>query len=65
MLAAPRPHPLDQLVFPPSMQAGRHQIIHQIIAGGDVREDAADPPRLFLRLDVFVAKRNLVHRRRL
>jgi hypothetical protein len=50
-----------ELVLPMPVHAARHEVVHQVVARGHVREDAADPPCLLVGRDLFVTERNLVH----
>ena len=50
-LARPRREPGDHLVLPPAVDAGAHQIVHQIVAAGDAVEHPAHQRRLFRRGD--------------
>ncbi len=61
-LAGARAHPTHERRFPQPMLAARHEVVHQIVARSDAREDGADAARLFLRRDILMAERNLVHR---
>jgi hypothetical protein len=38
------------------VQPARHQVVHQIVALGDIGEDPADPPRLLVGRHVLEAE---------
>ena len=65
LLAAAGLHPPHEHVLPVTVEAARHEVVHQVVAAGDIGEDAADPLRLLLGADILEAERNLVHRGRL
>ena len=56
LLARARVHAADEAVLPQPVHAARHGVVHQVVAGGDAGEDAADARGLFGRGDVFVAE---------
>ena len=48
-LAGARLHPGDEAVLPQPVHAARHQVVHQVVAARDGREDPADARGSFLR----------------
>src|SRR5690606_5369226 len=60
MLSLLRHQPVDHRRFPQPMDAGAHQIIHQIVAAGNAVENAANQPRLLLPPDFAKAKMGAV-----
>ena len=46
----------DQHVLPQPMQAARHQVVHQVVAAGDLVEDVVDQPLLGVQRDAAVAE---------
>ena len=42
----------DERVLPEPVQAARHQVVHQVVAGGDPLEDAVDQPLLLVEGDL-------------
>ena len=55
--AGPRRQPVDQRRLPQPMDARAHQVVHQVVAVGDPREQLTDQAGLVLRGHLLVAER--------
>ena len=52
--------PGDHVGFPDPVDAGRHQVVHQVVLAGDGREHAFDAAGFFIPADILEPEGNLV-----